>query len=69
MFLLTEASNTLNQVLEYKQKELSVIVLISKSKKPQHLKWEENQHVMASEVQLRQWFSTTATLIPSLSTT
>jgi hypothetical protein len=56
---LTEATIILEQVLEYKQKDLSVIALASKSKKPLLLKWEEYQHVMASEDQLKQWFSTT----------
>lgn len=56
---MTDATNILEQVLEYKQKELSVIALASKSKKPLLLKWEEYQHVMAGEDQLKQWFSTT----------
>jgi Bifunctional DNA primase/polymerase, N-terminal len=55
---LTETSNILDQVLEYKHKELSVVALISKSKKPENLKWEEYQHALPSEDQLKQWFST-----------
>jgi hypothetical protein len=55
---LTEAINVLKRVLEYRQKEFSVIVLASKSKKPLLLEWEEYQHVIASEDRLKQWFST-----------
>jgi hypothetical protein len=58
VFLLTEAINVLKRVLEYRQKEFSVIVLASKSKKPLLLEWEEYQHVIASEDRLKQWFST-----------
>jgi Bifunctional DNA primase/polymerase, N-terminal len=57
-FELTEGAAILAQALAYKQSELSVIALVSKSKKPQHLKWEEYQHVIANEEQLNQWFST-----------
>ena len=58
-FIDGTATNTLEQVFEYKHKELSVIALASKSKKPRLLKWEEYQHVLASEDQLKQWFSST----------
>jgi hypothetical protein len=54
---LTEATEIFAQALDYKQKELSVIALVSRSKKPQLLKWEEYQHVMANDEQLNQWFS------------
>ena len=56
---LTEVTETLVQALEYKRRELSVIALVSKSKKPQRLKWDEYQHVMAKEEQLKEWFCTT----------
>jgi hypothetical protein len=56
---LKETKDILTQALAYKQRELSVIALVSKSKKPQNLKWEEYQHVTPRKEQLRQWFSTT----------
>ena len=56
---LTEVTETLVQALEYNRRELSVIALVSKSKKPQRLKWDEYQHVMAKEEQLKEWFCTT----------
>jgi hypothetical protein len=54
MAFLTEVVNILDQVLDYKQKELSVIVLAPKSKKPLSLNWKKYQHAKASEDQIKQ---------------
>ena len=53
---MTEATNTLEQALEYNQRQLSVISLISKSKKPSLPKWEKYQIVIANEHELKEMF-------------
>lgn len=53
---MTEATNILEQVLEYRRRQLSVIALATKSKKPRLLKWEEYKTVIPNEDLLRQWF-------------
>ena len=53
---MTEATNTLEQALDYNQRQLSVISLISKSKKPSLPKWEKYQTVIANEHELKEMF-------------
>ncbi len=53
-----EANYVLKQALEYKQRRLSLILLLSNSKKPRLQNWEKYQSIIADEDQLTQWFST-----------